>query len=82
MGKGFWDLERSGNSKPADGVGLEFCHILSLKKYLPFLRREEPGDRVEQGGLTGPIRADKTNNFTGMNTHIHVIQGYKATKTF
>src|SRR5262249_34123446 len=52
-------LRHEGDALPGDLAGLEAADRLALEGDRAFAGSEKTGDRFEQGGLTGAVRADQ-----------------------
>ncbi len=76
------ELEGPGNAQMADGVGLQSHDLFSVELNRSFLRGQKPGDRVKEGGLSGAVWADESQDFSRSYFKRDPVDGDQAAKSF
>ena len=73
-------LESSGDAADRDGVGGEPEEALPLVDHVAFVGVVYPREAVEQGGLSGTVRADDREDLIVADGKIDPVQGLDSTK--
>jgi len=71
-------LKGPANAESGDLMGRESGQCGRSQLDGALFRFEEPGDDIQQGGLTGTVGADEGDDFPRMNGQIHFIEGLQA----
>ena len=76
------DLERTPDAAPADAVGRQAVDALAGKTDGAAIRREYPGDHVEQRGLAGAVRSDHREDAAFRHFETKLVHGKKPAEAF
>lgn len=71
-------LKCAGNAQPCNAVWREPRNIATVEQDTSALRRIKSSNRVREGRLPTPVRADQSENFTAFNLHIDAVEGDDA----
>ena len=75
-------LQRPAHSETADPVRRHPRNIGAAKPYRPGIRFEHPGNRIEQGGLASPVRADDRVQHVRFEVERDMIQRHQPAEAF
>src|SRR6267378_3392560 len=68
------DLERLGQAEAVHALGRQPRDVLAPEADASGVRREQPRDDVEEGGLAGAVRSDHREDLAGLDAEAHVRQ--------
>src|SRR5262249_10169808 len=60
-------LERATEAHPADAVRLNAGDVTAVELHRSGIRRQMPGNQIEQGRLSGAVRADHRGDLSGLD---------------
>ena len=73
-------LKCAGNAALRDSIGTKPADALPVEQELARTRLNEPGDDIEEGGLSGSVRADEAGDRPLLDSEVNVGQGREALK--
>jgi hypothetical protein len=82
MGKRLHNLKSPSDPPLADLKGLAANQVLPIQANLTLIRGVNTGEKVEDGGLAGPVGADQADNLPAGNLEAYVLDGSQASKMF
>src|SRR6266566_3501114 len=74
------DLQRALDAKAADAVRLEAGNVPAAKEHTPLIRRQQPGDEIEQCCLAGAVRPDDRVQARSREAEIQIVDSQKPAK--
>ena len=76
------DLEGAAHAQAGQPVRRQARDLAAVKVNLAFVGLEQARQGVEKRAFTGPIGANDGVKFTGLDLHVHALQGLQAAKSF
>ena len=75
------DLKCARDATPHPARRQEVGDVLSIENNAARTRLQKSADQVEERGLTGPIGADDSPQFTRFHRHRHIVDGNEIAET-